>query len=98
MHDLNLRDYIEYKEGGIFSRVIKSGKYDATLFCMAEGTEMSEHTSAREGFVLIIEGSGVFKLEDNNIEMFGGKMIFMPEGTVHSLKANSNTSFILVLF
>ena len=98
MDALNLRDYIEYKDGSILSRVIKSEKYNMTIMCMAAGTDMSEHTSSREGFVYVVEGKGTFTLEGNDIEMSAGKIIFMPKGAVHSLNASENTSFLLVLF
>lgn len=94
----NLKENISYSSGGILSKVIiKSEKIDANLFCMAEGTEISEHTSTKQGFVYIIEGEGVFTLEEKEIKMLPGVFIKMGENMVHSLKATQNTSFLLVL-
>jgi quercetin dioxygenase-like cupin family protein len=70
---------------------------DVTLFCMAEGTEISEHTSTKRGFVYIIEGKGIFNLAGKDIEMLPGVFIQMEENMVHWLKAEQNTSFLLVL-
>lgn len=89
---------IEYPNKGILSKqIIKSDKQDATLFCMAAGTEIDEHTSTKEGSVHVIEGKGVFNLRGKDIEMIPGEFIFMPENAVHSLKAEENTAFILNL-
>ena len=89
---------IEYSKKGILSKVvIKSEKLNITLFCMAEGTDISEHTSTKSGFIYVIEGNGVFNLEGKEIIMSPGVLIQMNENAVHSLKAIENASFILVL-
>lgn len=89
---------IEYSKQGILSKVvIKSEKFNITLFCMAKGTAISEHTSVKSGFVYVVEGDGVFNLEGKDIIMSSGVLIQMNENAVHSLKAIENTSFVLVL-
>jgi len=89
---------IEYSKKGILSKVVtKSEKLNITLFCMAEGTDISEHTSIKSGFVYVIEGNGVFNLKGKEIIMSPGVLIQMNENAIHSLKATENTSFILVL-
>ena len=96
--DEKINELIEYPEKGILSKsIVKSEKLDVTLFCMAAGTDISEHTSAKQGYVHVIEGKGVFNLEGKDIEMSEGVFIQMKEGVVHSLKAEENTSFLLVL-
>lgn len=88
----------EYSSGGIVSKVIqKSQAMDITQFNMAEGTEISEHTTTREGFVYVIEGKGIFTLEGENIPMAPGVFIPLGKDMKHSLSAETNTSFILVL-
>ena len=88
--DINLRENINYSAGGILSKVIqKSDKLDITLFSMAEGTEISDHTATKQGFVYVIEGK--------DIEMLPGVLIQMDENMVHKLKAEQNTSFLLTL-
>lgn len=95
----NIKELIEYSKGGILSKVIfKDGKNDITLFCLSEGTEITEHTSTRQGFVFVLEGDGIFKLESEEIKMKSNVMIFLKKNLVHSIKANKNTSFILCLY
>ena len=94
-----IRKMIGYSEQGILSKdILKNNKLNVSLFCMAKGTEISEHTSTKQGFVYVIEGKGVFNLEGENIEMKPSVLIFMEENAVHSLKADENTSFLLFLF
>jgi quercetin dioxygenase-like cupin family protein len=95
--DKNILEMINYSEGGILSKVIQKGKMNITLFCMSKKTEISEHTSTKQGIVYIIEGKGIFNLKGKDLVMEKGKLIFMEENAIHSLKAKEDTSFILVL-
>jgi len=95
---MNIKDLINYSEKGITSKVLEKGEANQlTLFCMAENTDMEEHTSTMEGFVYVIEGDGIFNLEGKDIEMKPNALIKLPRNAVHSLKANKNTSFLLFL-
>ncbi len=95
---MNLKDKIDYSEGGVLSKAIsKTEKNNLTLFSMAAGTDITEHTSTKSGFVYVIEGNGVFVLEGEEIEMKEGILIFMDANAKHSLKAVENTSFLLGL-
>lgn len=94
----NINNLIEYPKEGIVSKVIiKELKIEMTLFCMASGTELSEHTSTKHGIVQVLEGKGRFNLEGKDIKMEKGVVINMPKNAVHSLKAEENTSFLLIL-
>tara|TARA_B100001971_G_C18039132_1_gene456682 strand:+ start:473 stop:751 length:279 start_codon:yes stop_codon:yes gene_type:complete len=89
---------VSYSEGGVTSKVISKGDNNQlTLFCMAEKTDISEHTSTKEGFVYVIEGSGMFNLEGEEISMKPGILIRMCRDAKHSIKAIENTSFLLFL-
>jgi quercetin dioxygenase-like cupin family protein len=94
----NAKELIEYPKKGIVSKeIFKTDKIDATLFCMAENTSISEHTSTKEGIVYVLEGEGIFVLEGNNINMDPGVIISMKNNAVHSIKADKNMSFLLLL-
>lgn len=89
---------IEYPKEGIVSKeLIRTDANSLTLFSMSKGTEMSEHTSTKEGFAYVIEGDGTFSLEGEDIKMAQGVLIYMKRNARHSLSANKNTSFILSL-
>lgn len=100
MNNMNekINDLIEYPKKGILSKeIVKNDGLNVTLMCMAEGTDMSEHTSTKQGTVHVVEGQGIFNLEGEDIEMLPGVFIYMKANSIHSLKAEKNTSFILTL-
>ena len=95
----NIKKMIEYPKEGILSKeLIGNDKVDIGLFCMAKGTNMSDHTSVRPAYVHVIEGDGVFTLEGKEIAMKEGVIISMKANTAHGLKAVENTTFILGLY
>ena len=97
--DKNILELIEYPSEGILSKeIIKDENVDVTLFCMAAGKEISEHTSTKPGTVQVIEGDGTFNLEGKDIKMVSGTIIYMKANAIHSLKAEKETSFVLTLF
>ena len=94
----SIKDMVEYPHEGVLSKdIVKTKKNNVSLFCMAAGTEMGEHTSIRQGFIYVVEGRGIFNLEGKEIKMLPGVFIFMKENAIHSLKAEENTAFILSL-
>ncbi len=94
----DVKKMINYSEGGIMSKVIeKDNVGDVTLFCMSKSTNISTHTSTKAGYVYIVEGDGIFKLEDEELPMKPGVLIFMSANAKHSLSAKENTTFILIL-
>jgi len=94
----NIKQMIEYPNEGVLSKeLIKNEQMDVSLFCMAAGTEIGNHTSTKQGYVHVLEGQGIFNLEGEDIEMKEGQFIFMKENAVHSLRAVENTAFVLCL-
>ncbi len=94
----NVKDLIEYPKGGILSKnVFNKEGMDITLFSMSGGTNISDHTSTKEGIVYVIDGKGRFVLEGESIDMSPGVIIYLDKNAVHSLEADENLSFILAL-
>lgn len=98
MTNENILKLINYSEGGIWSKVLFKGKKtQVTLFSMSAGSDIGEHTSSKEGYVYVIEGKGIFNLEGEDILMNAGRIIKMDKEAKHSLNAEENTSFLLIL-
>ncbi|MEK6959459.1 MAG: cupin domain-containing protein [archaeon] len=94
----DVRKLIEYPKEGILSKVLISvDGFNLTLFCMAKGSEMTEHTSTKRGTIHVLEGDGIFVLEGKKIKMKKDALIYMDKDAKHSLKAKKNTSFLLSL-
>lgn len=95
---LQLREHLEYPESGILSKILfKDAACQYTLFCLASGTEISEHTSTRNATVQAIEGNGTLTLNGEAIALEPGVLVFMPANAPHALGATSNLAFLLIL-
>lgn len=93
-----LQEQIEYPHAGVLSKVLIKDKHcQYTLFCLAAGTDISEHSSARNATVNVIEGRGILNLEGKDISLEPGVFIFMPAYALHALKAQENLAFLLTL-
>jgi quercetin dioxygenase-like cupin family protein len=94
---VQLKDKIAYRPGGIISEVVQKGGVNVTLFCMSAGSSISEHTASKEAQVLVLEGEGVFVLEGEEVPMRAGTLISFPPEAKHSLRADTDLSFVLTL-
>jgi quercetin dioxygenase-like cupin family protein len=93
-----LREQIEYPSGGVLSKVLlKDSNCQYTVFCLAAGTEISEHTSTRNATVHVLEGRGILTLEGRDITLEPGIFVFMAANAPHALKAEVNLAFLLTL-
>ena len=98
VENINLNKEIKFSKGGIVSKVIADGKEsEISLFCMASGTGLSEHTSNREATVMVLKGKGIFNLAGKHVTLAPGVLVFMPAKTRHSLVAGENLAFLLYL-
>jgi nitric oxide dioxygenase len=95
----NLESLMAFPKEGIFSTVLLKGEEsNCTLMCLAKGTDISEHTSTREATVVVLKGSGIFMLNNEEIEMKPGVFIFMQKNAPHSLSADEDLAILLTLF
>lgn len=95
---LQLPQQITYPDAGVLSKMLlKDQVCQYTLFCLAAGTEISEHTSTRNATVHVIEGQGTLILEGQEIALAPGVFVFMPANALHALKAEVNLAFLLIL-
>jgi len=95
---MNLKKLIEYPKQGIISKDISRTKNEnISLFCMAKGSSMDEHTSTKKVLVYVIEGSGVFNIGSKKISMKPGELITLEKNKKHSLKADKKTAFLLII-
>jgi quercetin dioxygenase-like cupin family protein len=98
MADMDILKMISYSTGGVMSKVLmKEGAANVTLFCMAKGTDISDHATPKSGFLYVLEGKGRFVLEGKVIDMRKGIMIQLSPNAKHSLSAEEDTSFLLTL-
>ncbi|HEY9643054.1 MAG TPA: cupin domain-containing protein [Coleofasciculaceae cyanobacterium] len=93
-----LKDKIEYAETGVLSKVLlKVPSCQYTLFCLASGTDIAEHTSTRNAVLQVIEGRGTLTLDGQAIPLEPGIFVLMPANVPHALQAEENLAFLLTL-
>ncbi len=96
--NVTLQDLIEYPNSGILSKVLlKDNNSQYSLFCLAAGTEIDEHTSTRNAVISVVEGKGNLNLEGKDIALAPGVFVFMPANAPHALQAKENLAFVLIL-
>ncbi|MEM7553144.1 MAG: globin domain-containing protein [Cyanobacteria bacterium P01_A01_bin.84] len=94
----NLQDLIEYPTNGIISKILlKDNNSQYSLFCLAAGTKIDKHTSSRNAFITVVEGTGSLNLEEKDIALAPGVFIFMPANAVHTVQGKENLAFVLAL-
>ena len=95
---VNLQDLIEYPTSGILSKVLlKDNNSQYSLFCLAAGTEIDEHTSTRNAVITVLEGTGNLNLEGKDIALAPGVFVFMSANAPHAVQAYENLAFLLTL-
>ncbi len=94
----HFKDFIEYPKSGILSKVLlkdKNSQY--SLFCLAAGTEIKEHTSTRNAIITVVEGTGNLNLDGQEIALAPGVFVFMPANAPHAVQAQEHLAFTLTL-
>jgi quercetin dioxygenase-like cupin family protein len=93
---IQLRDTIEYPAAGVLTKIlVKDNNCQHTLVCLAAGSDIAEHNSARNATVNVLEGKGILTLEGKDIVLEPGVFFFLPARAPHALKAKENLAFVL---
>ncbi|MGP1387241.1 MAG: cupin domain-containing protein [Thainema sp.] len=93
---LQIHDLLEYPQTGILSKVLLQDSHcQYTLFCLAAGTDISEHTASRNATVHVLAGQGTLTLNGQDIHLEPGTFVVMPAHAPHALSATDNLAFLL---
>ncbi len=94
----NLNELMQFSNEGIYSKVlIKNEKYHYTLMCLAKGSGIDTHTSAKSGCVTVLKGKGTFVLNQEKIPLCPGVFIPMAAHDPHSLSAEEDLAILIGL-
>lgn len=93
---VDLSEWIEFAANGTVSKtLLDTPQTKVTLFCMAAGQELTEHTAGKPAIVHFTSGDGEFVLEGKTHLIVPGTWFYMPSGARHSLKVRRDTVFLL---
>jgi quercetin dioxygenase-like cupin family protein len=93
---VHLSDWIEFADHGTVSKTLLDTSHaKVTLFCMAAGQELTEHTAGKPAIVHFTAGDGEFVLEGTSHPITPGTWFYMPSGARHALRVKTDTVFLL---
>ena len=80
------------QDGAIVSKVLTQNG-STTLFALAQGEEIQEHTSTRAALAIVLEGRIIFTVDGEEKEM---EAVHLPASVVHALRADTNSRMLLI--
>ena len=78
------------QDGAIVSKVLTQNG-STTLFALAQGEEIQEHTSTRAALAIVLEGRIIFTVDGEEMEA-----VHLPASVVHALRADTNSRMLLI--
>jgi len=94
----NLANLIEYQPGTIVSKMLlQKPNGSVTLFALAEGQAISEHTTPYDALVSVIDGEAEITISDVTITVKTGEVLLMPANDPHALKAAKAFKMVLTM-
>jgi quercetin dioxygenase-like cupin family protein len=95
---LNPNDAIAYQEGGIVSReLIHDDCGSITLFSFGQGQQLSPHSAPLDALVQVTDGEMEITLDGEPHIVRAGEIFMIPEGHVHSVKAEKDFKMIMTM-
>ena len=82
------------QDGAIVSKVLTQNG-STTLFALAQGEEIQEHTSTRAALAIVLEGR-IFTVDGEEKEIQGMEAVHLPASVVHALRADTNSRMLLI--
>ena len=95
---VDLGGLVEYSKDSIVSKtIVDKHTGTVTLFAFDEGQGLSEHTTAYNATVLVLDGSAKLTVGGNEQVVTAGQVIIMPANVPHSVAAEERFKMLLVM-
>ena len=89
---------VDYQDGSIVSRqVAKTPGGSVTAFAFDAGQGLSEHTTAHEAMLQVIDGAARVEIAGDEYTVSAGQMIRLPGGIPHAVQAEERFKMLLVM-
>ncbi len=93
-----LANLIEYQAGSIVSRMLlQKANGSVTLFALAEGQAISEHTTPFDALVNVIDGEAEVTISGKPFVVKAGEVLLLPANEPHALKAIKRFKMVLTM-
>ena len=95
---LALHDLVTPTAHGIASRILaKASGGNVTLFSFDAGQALTEHTSAFEALVLVLEGRFTLTVDGTPVEALPGSLVRLPANVPHAVDAVETSRMLLIM-
>lgn len=95
---LRLADLVTYAEGSVVSRAIVQEKAATlTLFAFDAGQALSEHTTAFDGYVEVLDGEVDLVIGGKALTARTGDVVLLPAGVPHAVNATRRFKMLLTM-
>lgn len=93
-----LLESIAYQEGAVVSRtLLKRLGGTMTLFAFDEGQSLSEHTTAVDAVVQVLEGIAELTIAGTPLTAAAGEVVLMPASQPHAVHARTRFKMLLTM-
>ncbi len=94
----NLGDLVAYAEGSIVSRaIVQVHTASVTLFAFDAGQALSEHTSAFDAYLQVLDGQADLVVGGQAVVARAGQVVLMPSGVPHEVNAPQRFKMLLTM-
>jgi quercetin dioxygenase-like cupin family protein len=94
----SFKDLVSYQSGSVVSRtIIDAPEGTVTVFAFDKGQRLSTHSAPYNALVEVIDGTGVFTIEDKVFNINSGCQLIMPANKPHSVTANEQFKMTLIM-
>jgi len=94
----DLPGLIAYQDGSIVSRqLVKTPGGSVTVFAFDAGEGLSEHTTAHEALLQVLEGAARVEIDGAEHRVGPGQIIRLPGGVSHAVQAEERFKMLLVM-
>jgi quercetin dioxygenase-like cupin family protein len=95
---LPLIELVAYQDGSIVSRQIaKNEAGNVTLFAFDAGQQLSEHTTAFDALVQVLDGEAEIRIAGEASLLRAGQAILMPANVPHAVFAPTRFKMLLTM-
>jgi quercetin dioxygenase-like cupin family protein len=92
------KDLVTYQTGSVVSRtIIDAPEGTVTVFAFDKGQRLSTHSAPYNALVEVIDGTGVFQIEEKVFNIECGSQLIMPANKPHSVTADKQFKMTLIM-
>ncbi len=93
-----LDELVAYAEGSVVSRAIVQEKaVSLTLFAFDAGQALSEHTTAYDAYLEVLDGVADLVIGGTPVTVHAGEVVLLPTGVPHAVNATQRFKMLLTM-